>query len=105
MRKRTWHYVMKPQSYEMTCDKCGGSNIDWSEYEHKIWCYDCKIDTDGNDGIFGGPIGWGVCELLGISFARWNMKKNRVEYPRIIGNKIKFFAKRKNQEMQLLEAK
>jgi hypothetical protein len=95
MRKRTWHYVMKPQSYSMTCDKCDGSNIEWSEYEHKIWCYDCKIDTDGNDGIFGGPIALGVAALLGISFNRFNLKTNRVEYPRLVGRRIKYFAKPK----------
>lgn len=89
---------MKPQSYEVFCDKCGSSNIDWSEYEHMIWCYDCKIDTLGNEGIFGGPIGWGVAALLGISFARWNIKKDRVEYPRIVGHKIKYFATKKEDK-------
>ena len=92
MRRRIWYYVMKPQSYEIACDKCGGANLDWSEYEHKIWCYDCKIDTDGTGGIFDGPIGWGVAELLGISFNRFNLKKNRMEYPRIVGHRIKYFA-------------
>lgn len=42
LKKRTWHYIQKPYEYEMTCDKCNGHNIEWSEYEGKIWCYDCK---------------------------------------------------------------
>lgn len=93
MRKRTWHYVMNPASYEITCDKCGGSNVEWSEYEHMIWCYHCQIDTKGTEGIFGGPIGWGVAELLGISFNHWDMKRQIITYPRIVGHRIKWFAK------------
>ena len=93
MRKRTWHYVMNPASYSISCDRCGGSNLEWSEYEHMIWCYDCKIDTKGTGGIFDGPIGWMVCELIGISFNRWDMKKQRVTYPRLVGHKMKWFAK------------
>ena len=56
MKKRTWHYTYPPAHYGVTCDKCGGHNIQWSEFAHKIWCYDCKIDTDGDEGIFGGPV-------------------------------------------------
>jgi len=96
MKKRTWHYIMKPVAYEISCDKCNGTNIEWSEYEHKIWCYDCQIDTDGNGGIFDGPIPLGASELLGISFDRWNVKKQRVEYMKVVGYKVKWFAKKEN---------
>jgi hypothetical protein len=95
MRKRKWIYVMKPFSYEIACDKCNGSNIEWSEYEHMIWCYDCMIDTPGTGGIFDGPIGWGVAELLGISLDRYYMKENKVKYPRLVGNHIRYYANRK----------
>lgn len=91
MKKRTWHYVMKPYAYSMRCDKCEGSNIEWSEFEHKIWCYDCQIDTDGFEGIFGGPIGINVAKIMGIFFDRWNMVEQRVEYPRLIGHEIEYF--------------
>lgn len=94
MRRRWWHYVCKPAKYDIRCDRCNGVNIEWSEYEHMIWCYDCKVDTPGNGGIFGGPIPMGACEILGISFDRWNMKKQRVEYLRLCGNHLKWFAKR-----------
>ena len=94
MRKRTWHYVQHPVDYCITCDKCGGVNIEWSEFDHMIWCYDCRIDTRGTGGIFDGPIPLGVTELLGMSLDRYNMKRNRVESPRVIGHKIKYFAKR-----------
>ncbi len=99
MRKRKWHYVMKPYQYEMKCDICDGQNIEWSEYEGKIWCYDCQIDTDGFSGVFGGAIGWGVAQLIGISFDRWNMVKNRVEYARISSGKVKWFAKPAKENM------
>jgi len=89
---------MHPYEYCITCDKCNGTNIEWSEYEHKIWCYDCKIDTDGFPGIFGGPIPMGLTELLGISLDRWNAKKHRVEHMKLVGHKIKWFAKPSKKE-------
>lgn len=91
LKKRTWHYVMKPAAYSIHCDKCEGTNIEWSEYEHMIWCYDCEIDTEGFEGIFGGPIGYGAATIMGISFNRWNMVEQRVEYPRLIAHKIEYF--------------
>jgi hypothetical protein len=94
LKKRTWHYVMKPAEYGMRCDKCDGANIEWSEFEHKIWCYDCQIDTRGFEGIFGGPIGIGISKLLGLSFDRWNMLENRVEYfSETEGNNIEWLPK------------
>ena len=70
VRKREWMYIQKPYEYEMTCDKCDGSNIEWSEWEHLIWCYDCEIDTKGTPGIFGSPIPVNLCKMLGITFKR-----------------------------------
>lgn len=77
-KKRTWHYVQKPYEYEITCDKCGGIDIEWSEFEGKIWCYSCEIDTRGTEGVFGGPIPIGCATILGMSFDRWDMEKKRV---------------------------
>ncbi len=88
MRHRKWVYVMPPYRYSILCDKCGSVNIAWSEFEHKIWCYECKIDTDGNGGIFDGPIPVGACELMGISFARLYLKDKIVRYPVIRKHKI-----------------
>lgn len=87
MRKRKWIYIQKPQVYEITCDLCGGSNIEWSEFEHMIWCYDCKKDTPGNSGIFDGPIGIKLCALLGMSFDRIDLKTGERLYMTSRGNK------------------
>ena len=76
-RKRAQVWIMKPQAYEISCDICGGSNIDWSEFEHLIWCYDCQKDTPGNGGVFDGPIPIGVCELLGLSFDKVDMQTGK----------------------------
>ncbi|MDO8641499.1 MAG: hypothetical protein Q7R33_08195 [Nitrosarchaeum sp.] len=73
LKKRTWHYIQNPKDYEITCDKCNGTNIEWSEFEHMIWCYDCKIDTKGTEGVFGGPIPVELAGILGMSFDRWDM--------------------------------
>ena len=89
MRKRKWIYVHHPLTYDMRCDKCWdedmssntGKNIAWSEYEHCIWCYDCKIDTPGFGGIFDGPIPIGVTRMLGISFFRIYFDSKKIMKP------------------------
>lgn len=102
MRHRKWIYVQKPAQYEITCDKCGGSNIEWSEYEHKIWCYDCKIDTDGNGGIFDGPIPIGITDMLGISLARLYLKDKIIRYPIVRGHRVIYT---KNRPAKMAEYK
>lgn len=77
MKKRTWCYAMKPTAYEISCDICGGHNITWSEYEKRIWCYDCQKDTLGNEGIFDGPIPINVCQILGFSLDRVDIKTGK----------------------------
>jgi hypothetical protein len=77
MEKREWIYTQKPQNYEMRCDICEGTNIDWSEYQGMIWCYDCQKDTKGF-GLFDGPIPVHVCEILGIRFDRYYINENEV---------------------------
>lgn len=78
MKKRDWCYVQKPVCYDVTCDKCGGTNTHWSEYAGMIWCYDCQIDTPGNPGIFDGPIPIELSKMLGISFDRFYLDYNKV---------------------------
>lgn len=70
MKKRTWHYIQNPGAYQISCDLCGGTHIDWSEYAGMIWCYDCQKDTEGTPGIFDGPINIELCAMLGISLDR-----------------------------------
>lgn len=94
MRHRKWIYVQKPYEYEIACDKCGGRNIEWSEWEHMIWCYDCKVDTEGMGGIFDGPIPANATELLGISLARFYFKDKTVRYPIVKNHKIIYTKKR-----------
>jgi hypothetical protein len=77
--KRKWCYVLPPYVYDMTCDKCHGTNIEWSEWEHLIWCYDCKIDTEGDPGIFSGPIPIHTSQMLGIIFDRINLETEQIE--------------------------
>ena len=77
-RKRKWVYVCKPEVYGMSCDKCGGINITWSEFEHLLWCYDCHVDTPGNSGVFDGPIPINAAGLMGMSLDRINLKTGKV---------------------------
>jgi len=78
LKKREWVYIMDPAEYEIECDHCDGTNIAWSEFEHMIWCYDCKIDTKGFGGIFSGPIPVKTAEMMGISFDRIRLKDQKV---------------------------
>jgi hypothetical protein len=54
-----------------------------------IWCYDCKIDTNGTGGIFDGPIPWNAALLLlgKHCFDRFNMKTGRILKPMFINCK------------------
>ncbi len=89
MTKNKWIYVHHPVKYDIRCDKCwngsleegGGTHIDWSEYEGMIWCYDCKIDTGGYQGIFDGPIPLHGMELMGISLNRLYLKSGKIFKP------------------------
>jgi hypothetical protein len=76
--KRRYMYVQKPQEYEMSCDRCHGSNIQWSEWEGLIWCYDCKVDTKGDGGVFDGPIPIQTAELLGLCFDRVDIENGKI---------------------------
>lgn len=97
---------MEPYKYDMFCDKCRGRNIAWSEYEHMIWCYDCKIDTPGFEGLFGGLIPMMACTLLGISFARFYFKDQTVRYPVIRKHKVIYTKKLPRNELEVIfEAK
>jgi hypothetical protein len=78
LKKRTWHYVQNPAEYGIQCDLCNGENIAWSEYEHCVWCFDCKKDTKGTEGVFGGPIPIMTSAVLGMSFDRWDMVNQKV---------------------------
>lgn len=78
MKKRKEHFVQKPQVYGIRCDVCGSDNLDWSEYEGLIWCYNCEIDTKGTAGIFDGPIPINLCKMMGISFDKFNLETKEI---------------------------
>ena len=96
MKKRKWIYIMKPDQYKISCDICTGSNIEWSEYDGMIWCYDCEKDTKGSEGIFGGPIPVmhslpelvNALSLFGLSLDRIDLKTGKRLYMHVAGNKI-----------------
>ncbi len=88
MKKRKWMYTEKPSAFEIRCDKCGGHMITWSEYEHMIWCYQCKIDTLGTGGIFDGPIPLEVARLFGHTFDKFYFKDKSIRKMEIIGDKL-----------------
>ena len=88
MKKRKWMYIQKPHRYEIHCDKCGGHMITWSEYEHMIFCYQCRIDTPGTGGIFDGPIPLEVSKIFGINFDRVYLRDKTLRKMKVVGNKL-----------------
>jgi hypothetical protein len=70
---RKFIYILNPVKYDFQCLICGGRNIEWSEFESHIWCYDCGKDIFiplFYSGIFGGPIPNGISQMIGLSFDR-----------------------------------
>ena len=98
MKKRKWIYIQKPQEYEIKCDLCGGDNIEWSEFESMIWCYDCQKDTRGDGGVFDGPIPMKASQLLGMNFDRIDLKTGARLYCTQVGNKITWRRKKPKPE-------
>ena len=78
VRKRTSVFCHRPAVYSIRCDKCKGSNIQWSEFKGMIWCYKCKVDTKGTGGIFDGPIPIQLCDIMGLRFDRISLKTKKV---------------------------
>ena len=93
LKQREWIYIMKPTAYGISCDICGGDNIDWSEFEHRIWCYDCEKDTPGNGSIFDGPIPINICSILNISFDRICLKTKRILRMKNMGDHLEWVPK------------
>jgi hypothetical protein len=93
LKKRTWHYIHKPEFFECCCendermakdaksDTVSTHKITWSEYEGMIWCFKCEKDMRGFGGIFDGPIPLqATWMLMGRSaFYRYNMVKKVIE--------------------------
>lgn len=78
--KRTWYYIQKPAEHEISCTKCKGRNLEWSEFAGHVWCYDCQIDFADYISALSGPVPTQIAGMLGICFDRYNMFTDDVEY-------------------------
>ncbi len=85
---REWMYIREPIEYDMLCDKCGGKNITWSEFEGMLWCFDCKIDTRGTEGIFDGPIPLKAAAFMGTRFDRYYFADKSIRKMKVRGDKL-----------------
>jgi len=65
-----------PQVYEVAgCPHNSEHKFTWSEFEHRLWCFDCEIDFEPSHwGIFDGPIPMNLSLMMGISFDRINIE-------------------------------
>jgi len=76
---RTWHYIQKPNHFEIVCPKCGSNECDWSEYAGHIWCYKCKLDIWDYESPMSGPVPIGISKILGIDLRIYNMVTKEIE--------------------------
>ena len=73
---------MQPGAYDVKCDLCEGP-VEWSEFEHMVWCPKCEKDTPGTDGIFDAPIPYEITKMIGISFDRIDLKTGKRLYMKV----------------------
>ena len=78
LKRRDWIYTQHPTVYNISCNYCGGTDIDWSEFEGRIWCHDCHCDVPGSCGVFDGPIPVEICEMLGVRFDRLDLRTGKL---------------------------
>lgn len=78
---RTWFYLQTPAEFEVApCPDCKEHDTTWSEYEGEVWCFKCKKEyVPEHNGMLDGPILIHTATLLGVSFDRFNILKNKVE--------------------------
>jgi hypothetical protein len=78
--RRTHVYRMHPSAYEIAgCPVSSEHEVEWSEFEHHLWCSVCKKDfLPTSNGVFDGPIPIGAFYLVGISFDRINIQTGEV---------------------------
>lgn len=88
IKKRSWIYVQPPAAYEVYCDLCGNQYVEWSEFEHMVWCWRCLKDTPGMPGIFDGPVPFESSKILGICFDRIDLKTGQWMTAKIQGGNI-----------------
>lgn len=79
-KKRKWCYALGPEEFDMKCDRCGGVDIEWSQWEGMIWCRHCQVDTDGENRLFAGGLIVSVSGNVQISLDRVNMETGEVEW-------------------------
>ena len=71
LEPRAWHYVSHPNQFQIQCTKCKeNSNITWSEWVGRIWCYVCCEDILIENSILNGPIPIGLAGIFGMKFDR-----------------------------------
>lgn len=78
LKRREWIYTQHPTVYMVICNYCGGIDIDWSEFEGRIWCHACHCDVPGSSGIFDGPIPMEICDVFGIRFDRLELRTGKI---------------------------
>lgn len=74
MKKRKWHYLENPNTFDLSCNINEDHKVYWSEFEYCIWCYECKKDIkyEPSHSIF--PVH--LAEHLGITFDKIDLINN-----------------------------
>lgn len=80
LKRREYVYCQPPKDYGISgCPQCRHDDCQWSEFVHRCWCPICRIDFEPRyKGIFDGPIGVQLCELIGIRFDAFHIETQTV---------------------------
>ena len=95
--KRIWCYIQKPNEHDIQCPECKGVNLEWSEFESHIWCYDCEEDYSNYISVLSGPYAVMAGHLLGIRLDRINLETKQIEVYNIETNKYENYETIRNK--------
>lgn len=90
---RVYIPAYSPYKYGIRCDVCNSDNIQWSEFEGKIWCQACEVDTKGTCSDLSGPVPVETSKLLigPNCFDYIILRNRRLVTPVNINGKHKYF--------------
>lgn len=73
--RRDWIYASTPAQLEIPpCQKCG-TELQWSTFKGKCWCYGCTQDiVPYHWGILDGPVPVNAVQMMGIDLGTIDLR-------------------------------
>ena len=78
--KRTKCLTRPPAIYGLSGCSCGNTDVQWSEWEHHLWCEKCQKDfIPKSKGILDGPVPVELCRILGMPLDFYDLETGEIE--------------------------